>query len=304
MSALADAAASYLQVRRSLGYKLERHGQLLAGFIAFLDGRGVTTVTADAALGWACQPSDAGPARWSKRLGVARCFAAYMLAIDPTTEVPPARLWPQARRPDPFVCSPAQIDALVAAAGSIASPAVSTYQTAIALLAVTGMRVGEALGLNDDDVDLDAGVLTVHSTKFGKSREVVLHPSTAAALARYVTARDERFPQRADNALFVSANGRRLRDSVLWTNWRRVVDRAGIVDDGRRPRLHDLRHSFAVNTLRAWHEAGLDVEARLPLLSAYLGHLNPASTYWYLTATPDLLAAAARRLESHAGAAS
>jgi integrase/recombinase XerD len=304
MSALADAAASYLHIRRALGYRLERYGRLLTEFVVYLDERDLTTITTDAALGWACQPADAGPGRWSRRLGVVRGFAVYMVAIDPATQVPPTGLWPARRRPEPFVCTPSQIAALVDAAGSIASPAASTYKTVIALLAVTGMRVGEALGLNDDDVDLDAGVLTVHSTKFGKSREVMLHPTATAALTGYITVRDERFGQRADSALFLSVNGRRLRDSVLWTNWRRAIDRAGIIVDGRRPRRHDLRHSFAVNTLRAWHEAGVDVQARLPLLSTYLGHLNPASTYWYLSATPDLLTAAARRLESHAGAVS
>lgn len=303
MSALADAAISYLQVRRALGYKLERHGRLLADFVAYLDERGLTTITAQATLAWACQPGDAGPDRWYRRLGVARCFAAYMVAVDPATEVAPSGLWRQRRRLEPFVCSPTQIDALVAAAGIGASPVVATYQTVIGLLAVTGMRVGEALGLNDDDVDLDAGVLTVHSTKFRKSREVPLAPSTTQALTGYVTVRDYCFGRRADTALFTSATGRRLRDTRLWAHWQKAIDRAGVVDHGRRPRLHDLRHSFAVNTLRAWHEAGLDVEARLPLLSAYLGHLNPASTYWYLTATPDLLAAAARRLEASTGAA-
>lgn len=279
MSALADAAASYLQVRRALGYKLERHGQLLAAFVAHLDEHGLKTVTAEVSLAWACQPADAGPGRWSKRLEVVRGFAAYMVSIDPVTEVPPAGLWPQTRRPEPFVCSPAQINTLVEAAGSVGAASASTCQTVIALLAVTGMRVGEALGLNDDDVDRDSGVLTVRGAKFGKSREVPLHPSTTAALAGYVTTRNERFPQRADPALFLSATGRRLRDNKLWAHWQRAIDRSRILHAGaRRPRLHDLRHSFAVNTLRAWHEAGLDVEARLPLLSTYLGHANPAST--------------------------
>lgn len=305
MSALADAAASYLHVRRALGYKLVDHGRLLADFVAYLDERGLMTVTTDAALGWACQPSDAGPDRWSERLSVARCFATYMLAIDPATQVPPTGLWPTRRRPEPFVCTPSQIAALVDAAGIVGTPtAAATYQPVIGLLAVTGMRVGEALGLNDDDVDLDGGVLTVHSTKFGKSREVVVHPTTTAVLTSYVNARDERFPKRPDQAVFVSTTGRRLRDKRLWRHWQRTIDRAGVVDGERRPRVHDLRHSFAVNTLRAWHDAGLDVQARLPLLSVYLGHRNPASTYWYLSATPDLLAAAARRLETATGAVS
>lgn len=305
MSALADAAASYLHIRRALGYRLERHGPLLAGFVAYLDEHGLTTITSEAALTWACQPPDTGPDRWSRRLGVIRGFAAYMLAIDPATQVPPSGLWPAGRRPEPFVCTPTQIDALVDAAGEIGTPtAAATYQPIIGLLAVTGMRLGEALGLNDGDVDLAGGVLTVHSTKFGKSREVPLHPATTAMLAGYITARDQRFGQRADPAVFVSTAGRRVGPNRLREHWKKAIDRAGVSNQGRRPRLHDLRHSFAVNTLRGWHEAGLDVQARLPLLSTYLGHLNPASTYWYLTATPDLLTAAVRRLETSTGAIS
>lgn len=305
MSALADASVSYLEVRRALGFKLMRHGRMLASYVSYLDERGLETLTAEAALAWACQPADAGPVRWSKRLSVARCFAAYLVSIDPATEVPPSRVWPQPRRPEPFVCSPAQITALVAAAGTLGSPYLAaTYQTVIGLLAVTGMRVGEVIGLDDEDVDLDAGMLIVHGAKFGKSREVPLHPSTVSALARYLALRNERFSLRMSPSLFVATTGQRVRSKKLWKFWQGVIDGAGLAPCGRRPRLHDLRHSFAVNTLRAWHEAGLDVEVRLPLLSTYLGHANPASTYWYLTATPDLLAAAARRLEASTGAAS
>lgn len=299
MSALGDIAASYLELRRALGFKLVSHGRVLATFVAYLDERGLQTVTAEAALKWACQPADAGPGHWSKRLSVARGFAGYLRSIDPATELVPGRQWPQPRRREPFVCSPGEITALVDAAGSFGSPfGACTYQSVIGLLAVSGMRVGEALRLTHGDVDLDRGLLTVRDTKFNKSREVALHASTASVLGAYSSWRDERVGRRVGPSFFTSATGGRLRDNRLWDHWQGVIDRAGVTRNGRRPRLHDLRHSFAVNTMRAWHDAGLDVEVRLPLLSTFLGHANPASTYWYLTATPDLLGAAARRLET------
>lgn len=306
MSALAEAATSYLEIRRALGFKLKEHGRLLSSLVSYLDERGIETLTAQAAVAWACLPTDAGPARWSRRLSVARGFASYMVSIDSATAMPPTRMWPHRHRPEPFVCSPVQIDALVDAAGSFGAPVTATtYQTVIGLLAVTGMRVGEALGLNHDDVDLDAGVLTVRGAKFNKSREVPLHPTTVSALVAYISMRDERFTHRVSTSVFASKRGGPLGASRLWIHWQGTVDRVGLDrGDGRRPRLHDLRHSFAVNTLRTWHERGLDVEARLPLLSTYLGHANPAATYWYLTATPDLLAAAARRLEAALGGGS
>lgn len=299
MSAVADGAVSYLELRRALGFKLVAHGRVLGSLVAHLDERGIETLTAQAAIAWAGEPVEVG--RRCQRLSVARSFAAFMLSIDPTTQVAPKRLWPQPRRPEPFVCSPAEIAALIDAAGSYGSRmAAATFQTAIGLVAVTGMRVGEVIRLDDTDVDFTAAVLTVRDTKFGKSREVAVHPSTVAALTAYADIRDERFPGPVTASFFVlPTTGRRLSDGRLWTEWQRTIDRAGITrPNGRRPRLHDLRHSFAVNTMRAWHDAELDVEVRLPLLSTYLGHANPASTYWYLTATPDLLAAAARRLDT------
>ena len=299
MSALADGAASYLELRRALGFKLDGHGRVLAGLVAYLDERGIETLTAAATIAWAGEPVEVD--RRCRRLGVARSFAAFMLSVDPATQVPPKRLWPRPRRTEPFVCSPAEIAAVVDAAGHGGSALVAaTFQTVVGLIAATGMRVGEVLGLDTTDVDLTAGVLTVRDTKFGKSREVAVHPTAVTALTAYARVRHERFPTPVTPGFFVAPNtGHRLSDKRLWSEWHRTIDRAGITrPDGRQPRLHDLRHSFAVNTMRAWHDAGLDVEVRLPLLSTYLGHANPASTYWYLTATPDLLAAAARRLET------
>lgn len=299
MSAVSEGAASYLEIRRALGFKLVEHGRVLGGLVAYLDERGIETLTAQAAISWAGEPVEVS--RRCRRLGVARSFAAFMVSLDPATQIPPKRMWPRAHRREPFVCSPAEIATLVDAAGNDGSPlAAATFQTVIGLIAATGMRVGEALRLDRPDVGLAEGVLTIRDTKFGKSREVAIHPSTVSALEAYATIRDEHFPCASTISFFVlPATGGRLIPRWLWPRWQRAVDRGGVArPNGRRPRLRDLRHSFAVNTMRGWHDAGLDVEVRLPLLSTYLGHANPASTYWYLTATPDLLAAAARRLET------
>jgi len=306
MSALAEAAASYLQLRRALGFKLARHERDLASLVSYLGERGLQSLTAEAAIAWACLPADRGPDMWSRRLSLARGFAGYLRSVDPATELVPARVWPPRPRREPFVCSPAEVDSLVDAAGRFGAPfRAASYQTLIGLVAVTGMRVGEARRLDDEDVDVDRGLLTIRNSKFTKSRELPLHASTRSALAAYVELRDERFPRRSGANLFASSTGTRVGMPRLGEHWHATVDHAGVArGDGRRPRLHDLRHSFAVNTMRAWHEAGLDVEVRLPLLSTYLGHVNPAATYWYLTATPDLLAAAARRLDASVGATS
>jgi len=168
------------------------------------------------------------------------------------------------------------------------------------LLAVTGMRIGEAIALDVDDVDLAAGVLTIHNTKFGKSRELVLHPTTTAALGAYHRIRTQHCPRPATPAFLISTVGTRLFYPNVSAVFRGLVQQADLpdADDGARPRLHDLRHGFALRTVAGWYAAGVDVDARLTLLSTYLGHTDPASTYWYLSATPELLGEAARRLEA------
>jgi integrase len=238
---------------------------------------------------------------WSKRLSVARQFARYLQTIDPACEVPPARLLPyRVRRATPYPYTPEGIAALMRAAGGLPLPLqAATYQTLIGLLAVAGLRVGEAIGLDRGDVDYRDGLLRVINSKFGKSREVPLHPSAMRALAAYGQRRDRLCPRPACEAFFISTAGTRLHAA----NVRRVFSRLVRAVDLKprsarcRPRLHDLRHRFAVNTLLDWHRAGVDVQARLPWLATYMGHTEPANTFWYLTATPELLGLVAKRLE-------
>jgi len=300
MSDLADSLDAYLAMRRSLGYKLERVGQELARFVAYLDECHQTHITTESAVGWATRPGDAGP-RWrAQRLGYVRCFARYLHGIDPAHQVPPAGILPPGRhRRDPYLFSPAEIDALMGAARDLASPLRAiTLETLIGLLAVTGLRVGEAIRLNRSDIDTN--MVSVVVSKANRSRIVPVTRSTSAALGRYSARRDELCAKPAGEAFFVSRAGTRLRSSNLGTVFAGLCRQTGLAAkaNGKGPRLGDLRHAFAVTTVTDWHYAGVDAQAHLPLLSTYLGHASPTSTYWYLTASPELLRAAASRLET------
>jgi integrase/recombinase XerD len=257
-------------------------------------------VTSAAAVAWASQPTNAHPAWWTARLVLVRGFAKYLQTIDPRHEVPPLELLPhRRRRSTPYVYDSDEISALLIAAEVLTgSFRVATYRTLIGLLAVTGLRTGEAIALDKADVDLHRGVLIVRKTKFGKTREVPLHPTTTQALAEYARLRDGLAPPRRTPSFFASTVGKRLIYQNVHQTFLRIVYAAGVADRRpRRPRIHDLRHTFAVRTVEGWHRAGLDVERQLPLLSTYLGHVSVATTYWYLSAVPELLGAATARLE-------
>jgi len=301
MSALSEALRDYLGLRRALGHKLAEHERQLTRFVARLDAAGADFVTMAGTLAFVLDP-DLDPASTTpaKRLMAVRGFARYLSAIDPRTEVPPAGL--VSRRPSrrvPYLFSDQDVAAVVRAARALTPSAfrAETLASLIVLLAVTGMRVGEALRLDCGDLDWDQAVIKVRDTKFGKGRDVAVSASTAGALAAYRHRRDSRQP--ATTRLFVSLAGTPVIYSNFAHTFRQAVSAAGVGADGpSRPRVHDLRHAFAVRTLVGWYRAGLDVEALLPRLSTYLGHREPRSTYRYLTATPELLGHAAARLEA------
>ena len=232
----------------------------------------------------------------------ARGFARYLAGFDARTEIPPLGLMPHRQRwRQPFIYSPADIDAVLSRARcSIVSPLRSaTYITVIGLLASSGMRIGEAIKLDRNDVDWAGGVLLIRESKFGKSRLVPLHPSSIQAMRDHAELRDELQRRPKEPSFFVSLTRNRLSYAVVCQTFRRLVDDAGVgTDTTRPPRLHDLRHTFAVRTLLGWYRAGDDVQARIPSLSTYLGHREPASTYWYLSAAPELLALAAARQDT------
>ena len=257
-------------------------------------------MTTERAVAWATNTKESVTWR-SARLAAVRGFARYLQAIEPRTEVPPAGLLPRcSRRARPYIYDDAEISALITAAHALRLRiGRCTYATLLGLLAVTGMRVGEAIRLDRDDVDWEHAVLTIRSTKFGKHREVALHATTAAALLAYSRRRDELLPHPRSPSFFVSRAGTRLIYNNVDHTFRHLVRCAGLprISARRQPRLHDFRHTFAVRTLLDWYRDGLDVAARLSLLSTYLGHVDPSSTYWYLSATPELLALAAQRLQ-------
>lgn len=303
MSALHAALDEYLAVRRALGFELRLAGRLLQNFVRFAEREGADRITTALALRWATEPAEAQPAQWANRLGMVRRFAQYRSATDPRTEVPPPDLLPHRfRRPPPYLYRDHEVRRLICAARQLAPTTglrPHSYATLFALYAVTGMRTNEALRLERDDVDLTNGVLTVRETKFGKSRWVPIHPSTQRALRRYAARRDRLCPHPNTPSFFVSERGTRLTEWSVRHTFVALSRQIGLrgPSDSRGPRLHDLRHRFAVKTLRNWYRAGLDVERHLPRLATYLGHAHVTDTYWYLTATPELLHAAVRRLE-------
>ena len=303
MSTLRELLQDYLAMRRALGFKLRTDGAGLVSFVAFMEQAQADTISTDLALAWAKQPTSVQPARWAQRLSYVRGFARYCRALNPRTEVPPLGLLPfPHQRPSPYFFTDDDIDNLMQ--GALLLPAKEgfanqTLYCLFGLLSVSGLRIGEALGLTLDDVDLDESILMIRSTKFGKSRLVPLHPTTVKVLADYWEHREQFRAGHQVPYWFVNAQGGRLGyDSVLRT-FRRLT--AGLHSQpGRsRPRLHDLRHRFALMTLLHWYRDGQDVQRRLPVLSAFLGHVQVSDTYWYLSACPELLEAAKERLEQH-----
>jgi integrase len=300
MSALADAARDYLELRNSLGHDLAEHHRELPRLVAFLEAEGLPTITVAAALAWAQGPGvDPATSIAPRRMTIARGFARYLAGIDARTEVPPPGLIAGRHRwRPPYIYSPRDIEALLAQARQLTPMPAATHETLIGLLAATGLRVGEAIRLDRADIDWDGAVLMIRESKFGKTRMVPVLDSTLDMLGRYARIRGRLCPQAATASFFVSTAGTRLIYACAGQVFRRLRDRAGIgAGADRRPRIHDLRHTFAVRALLGWYQAGEDVEARLPVLSTYLGHRDPRSTYWYLSAAPELLALAASQLE-------
>ena len=303
MSVLRNVLSDYLSIRRALGFRLERSEKLLDQFIDYLEREGVDHVRSEHALAWARQPAGAKEYWWARRLKVVRVFARYLVTIDPASEVPPSDLLPYHHpRATPYLYSDADVNALLAATRTLYTPLRrATYRTLLGLLSVTGMRVGEAIALNREDLNTIDGLITIRKGKFGKSRQNPLHPTTIDALDDYLHERDRRYLDSPNQALFISGTGARVLYSNVQRTFGQLVKQAGLRPRSRtcRPRLHDFRHTAAVNALLDAYRSGADVQARLPLLSTYLGHVNPASTYWYLSAAPELLALAGERLERH-----
>jgi integrase/recombinase XerD len=300
---LRQALGEYLSLRRALGFKLATAGRLLGQFVDYLGQQHATTVTIAHALAWATLPPAASTTWHAIRLSMVRGFASYLHSLDATVAVPPADLLRHGPdRATPYLYSDTQIAALLGAAGTL-RPAfrAATYQTLIGLLAATGIRISEAIAADTDDLDTTDGHLLVRHTKFGKDRLVPLHPSTTATLLDYRNRRDQQHPHPRCPALLVSTRGTRLHHANIGLVFDRLTHQAGITRRSAtcRPRIHDLRHSFAVATVLDWYRTGADVPAMMPRLATYLGHTDPKNTYWYLSAAPELMALAGQRLDTH-----
>jgi len=303
MNTLRQAVAEYIALRRAMGFKLHEESRLLPRFIDFLEEQGEEFITTDCAVRWATQCRAAQPAEWARRLRFVRVFARYRNATDPRTQIPSTGLLPyRPRRAEPYIYNDDEINRLLQAAGQLCSPTglrAHTYVTALGLLAVTGMRISELVALENEDVDLAHGQLTIRDTKFGKSRWLPLHSSTQQALQQYVKRRDQQYPVPCSSGFFVSEPGTRLTSCTVRATFVQLSRQIGLrgLTDSHGPRLHDFRHRFAVQTLLRWYQEGADVEQHLPELSTYLGHVKVSDTYWYLSATPELLQLALQRSE-------
>jgi integrase len=302
MSDLQTALEEYLALRRTLGYKLSVVGGLLQRFVQYLEEKNTPFITTELAVEWSIQPK-CDPSQWACRLGIARRFAQYRSAADPRTQIPPMGLLPHRyHRKPPYIYSDDEIARLIRAAGQLSSPLglrAATYSTLFGLVSITGMRISEPINLDWEDVDLAQGILTARQSKFGRSRLVPVHPTTQNVLCKYASLRDRIFPRPKTVSFFVSESGRRLTYSALLQTFIRLLHQIGLrgSSNRRRPRIHDLRHGLAIRTLLHWYRAREDVEQRMPVLTTYLGHAQVASTYWYLSATPQLFRLIVGRLD-------
>jgi integrase/recombinase XerD len=296
---LQPALDDYLALRRSLGFKLHKEGRQLPQFLVFLQKNRAAYITARLALDWIMQSAGRGR---TQRLRMVRGFARYITAFDSRTEVPPSDLVPaRCIRPRPYIYSDNEIQRLIEEARKYPRDKPrGTYYCLLGLLAVSGLRIGEAIRLRMEDVDLVNAVLTIRNTKFGKSRLVPLHPTTVNELGSYKQRRDALLASQSSAYFFISRKGTPLIHSSIYRVFNGLSVKVGIrkARRGGGPRLHDLRHRFAVSTLIDWYRAGVDVEHQLPTLATFLGHVSVECTYWYLNEYPELMQLAASKLNN------
>jgi len=303
------AVHRYVTFRRMMGFQFTHVQKPLEDFADFLKKEGSDRLTTALSVKWAKLPQNTLHSYWATRLGMVREFAHYYRAFEPKTEVPPPDLMPyRYRRRNPHIYSDKDIERLLLAADTLRprrGVRKHTYFAFLGLIAVAGFRLNELILLDIEDVNFDQSVLRIRRTKFGKSRLVPVHPTVLTQLRRYGRIRDRLRPRggRQSRAFFISDSGDRLtKSSVRWA-FVRMSKKAGLrgPQDRRGPRIHDLRHTFAVKVMISWYRQGLNVDERMPLLSTYLGHVHPTNTYWYLSSVPELLGLAGARLEKQMG---
>lgn len=304
MNTLSQELDRYLEIRRSLGYNLRTTARVLRRFIAFAELKHADYITTDLFLRWQEGFGHAHRETWARRLGMVRIFARWLQGIDPRNEVPPSALIPQRYlRKRPYIYSHEEIQRIIQAAAAL--PSIYgfrglTFSTFFGLIAVGGLRISETILLDVGDIDLEAGVVTIRHGKNGKARYNPISASTTAKLTVYAKER-RRLLGGDQEAFFLSERGGRLTDCCVRYNFALVCKNIGLrprqqfFRHGRGPRVHDLRHTFAVQTLLNWYRTGKDAAAEMIKLTTYLGHANPAHTYWYIEAVPELLELASQR---------
>jgi len=303
MSGLQAHVDDYLRLRRALGFKLKEDERTLGQLVGYLEAASAETVISELAIRWARLPVGVHPNQWAKRLRIARGFAAYLQTVDPTAEVPPPDVFPVRRqRATPYLFSQDDICRLLAEARRLRNPMrAASYEALFGLLAISGMRIGEALALERSDVELDVGLITIRKAKGDRARLVPLHRTATEALRHYASARDRLCPRPRSRAFFLSSAGTPVLGVSLRATFREISTQIGLCTKEVHPRIHDLRHRFAVQTLIDWQRSGVNVDERIAMLSTYLGHVSPADTYWYLSASPELMALAANRVHDRFG---
>jgi integrase len=306
MNCLKTSIKQYLKIRRDLGFKLESQGNILLSFARFAEVEHSDFITTALVIRWSQQASKAAAATLAERVEIVRRFASWHSTFDVRTEIPPAGLLPHRFcRQHPYIYSNEEITKIVTAAAELKSShglRAITYATFFALMASTGMRIGEAVLLERADIDFKNGLLMIRHAKFGKERLLPLHKTTINELKNYANQQDRILGVVSRSGFFVIDSGRRITEWSVRYTFAKISQKVGIRPPakgyGRGPRIHDLRHRFAVNVMIEWYRKGKNVEAEIPKLATYLGHTHVSDTYWYIEGVPELLQLATARLQA------
>lgn len=304
---LSDELRRYLQIRRGLGYDLSTTERVLKRFIAFAESEDATHITSKLFMQWQLHFGSANKSTWSRRLGMVRKFATWLHSFDPRHEIPPQALIPSNyKRKQPYIYTKDEIKRIIETAATLPSKnglREITYPTLFGLISVTGLRISEAISLNDKDVDLENGIITLHNGKNGHSRILPVLKCTESHLKEYVRKRN-RLYGKIPEPFFISDQGKRLTDCTARYNFATICKTIGLRPEQRfnkhgvGPRIHDLRHTFAVNVMLDWYQTGKNPDQEILKLITYMGHKLPSHTYWYIEAVPELLELASKRAEN------
>ncbi len=307
MIKLKTAVDKYIQLRQSLGYKLRCEKYILYDFVRYMKKEKTDVITIDHAITWAKSRKNAKKARWSCRLSAVRCFSKYYKIIKSESQIIPDKILSfKYERKAPYIYTDKDVINILNACNSLypKNPIGKyTYKTLLGLISVTGMRISEAIALQEDDINFKDKYITVNKSKFNKSRIIPVSDSVIKELKKYQKKRDNYLPEIKKSSFFISVKGGRPYYSTVQKDFRKIIDSAGLNPKvgGRRQRIHDFRHTLAVRVLLMWYRNGDNVSQKMPILSTYLGHVEPRDTYWYLSAVPELMKLTSQKLEIYLG---